>query len=87
MICQFANLVLFYSLCSCISKVSQLYNINEDELRSTLQSSLSVDTSHVDFKNLLEEQYKSSTKTKRRKRNEKIEKNAPDEYEFIQSML
>ena len=87
-ICQFANLVLFYTLCDQISRVSQLYYIKQDELHSSLNASIPIDITKLDISKPISLEYDKLSK-KKRKNNVKKENSStiPDEYEFINSML
>ena len=87
MSCQFANLVLFYLICSEISKVSQLYYINEEELHSILTNHPSLDLSNIDYSQTLSIQIKKLIMKKRKRRVSKNVQPQSSEYDFIKTMI
>ena len=85
--CLFANLVLFYLICSEINKVSQLYYIKEEELHSILTNHPSLDLSNIDFSQTLSLQIQKLTAKKRKRRVSKNVQSQSSEYDFIKTMI
>lgn len=91
-VCQFANLLLFYSICGQIARGSNLYTIKEEELEEGLESWVqflkTFDTESIDVSNTIEKSVASFRKQKKRVRSEAKESGcAKDEYDFIKEML
>lgn len=87
MICQFANLVLFYTICSQISQVSQLYHINQEELHKSLNASIQFPTKLNPNQTITNEYQKLSKKKRKVTKKSEEPSQLPDEYDFINSML
>ena len=92
MICQFVNLLLFYTICGQIAKGSNLYTIKEEELKESLESWVqllkSFDPTSIDVSNTIEKSVANFRKQKRKARSESKESScAKDEYDFIKEML
>lgn len=89
-LCQFTNLLLFYRLCSQISKVSNLYNVKEEEVEEELKNwgVDATDMDKLDVNNTLDKAVLSLKAQKRKPRGElKTVECQKDEYDFIKELL
>ncbi|OAO12540.1 hypothetical protein AV274_5776 [Blastocystis sp. ATCC 50177/Nand II] len=89
-LCQFTNLLLFYRLCSQISKLSNLYNVKEEEVEEELKNwgVDATDMDKLDVNDTLDKAVLSLKAQKRKPRGElKTVECQKDEYDFIKELL